>query len=189
MATPKCSDVTAMFKDCYKLETIDLSTFDTSGVTTFKQMFQNCYALTSIESDGSTDSDSTLDVSALNVNKAGSFESMFDGCESLVVLDLYKWNLRSTGGIKSDNMFNNCQALETILVSTGWNQARFTANSTMFNNCLAIRGASGATYTDMPVANATDHGSSNFAHVGLQPGERVGRHKHRGPEAGSRTTT
>ena len=71
------TDMSYMFSDCHKLETIELGdNFDTSNVTDFRGMFQNCYSLKS------------LNLSNLKVGYLADIGSMFNNCADLEYLNL-----------------------------------------------------------------------------------------------------
>ena len=93
--TSTCTNMLKMFYNCRALKTLDLSSFDTSNVTTMNQtiivaegegnvwagengsgMFENCYALESI------------DLSSFDTSKVDDFDFMFKNCRSLQELDL-----------------------------------------------------------------------------------------------------
>ena len=67
-----------MFKDCSSLTSINVSSFNTSKVTTMKEMFMNCREITS------------LDISSFNMSKVTNMESLFSGCKKLNTLVVSK---------------------------------------------------------------------------------------------------
>ena len=160
MATPECTNMARMFKDCRSLTDIDLSTFDTSGVvgtsgsaaTGFQEMFQNCHALRNI------------DTTYLKVQGCANLKGMFQNCLALDKVDLYTWTLAPNTDASS--MFAGSEQLTTILVSSNWNQDSIAANTNMFDGCLAIKGASGFTYD----SGAATPGGKQYAHVGIVNG-------------------
>jgi surface protein len=65
-----------MFRDCSSLTELDLSSFDTSKVTTMEGIFNNCSSLTE------------LDLSSFDTSNVATMHSMFYNCISLTSLDL-----------------------------------------------------------------------------------------------------
>ena len=63
-----------MFHDCGMLTSLDLRSFDTSGVKTAKGMFSGCRSL------------KNLDLTSFDMSGAETIEQMFDGCDSLATL-------------------------------------------------------------------------------------------------------
>ena len=72
-------DIGSMFEGCINLKSVNLSTFDTSGVTNMAHMFQNCSSLTSIDLSNFNNS---------NVKDVKNMEGMFYGCSSLSSIDI-----------------------------------------------------------------------------------------------------
>lgn len=123
-----------MFNGCEKLDSIDLSRFNTEKVTDMSYMFAGCKALASI------------DVSPLNTEKVTDVSGMFSGCSSLTELDLSTFDTRSV--TKTAKMFYNCPKLTTIYITTLWDVTGVTtANSTqMFDGCSLLKGSNGTAY-------------------------------------------
>jgi bacterial surface protein 26-residue repeat len=67
-----------MFKDCSSLSSIYVGGFDTSKVTTMKEMFMNCSKITS------------LNIRSFNMSKVTNMESLFSGCKKLNSLTVSK---------------------------------------------------------------------------------------------------
>ena len=65
-----------MFNNCRLITSLDLSSFNTSAVTTMQSMFYSCQNLTS------------LDVSNFRTNNCTAFSSMFRDCVELVTLNI-----------------------------------------------------------------------------------------------------
>ena len=91
--------MSSMFNSCYKLTSLDVSSFDTSNVTNMYSMFIYCSKLTS------------LDVSSFNTSKVTNMDSMFQNCFKLVTI--YASDLWSTASVteSSSSMFYNCASL------------------------------------------------------------------------------
>ena len=102
-------DTMAMFGDCSSLETLDVSTWDTSKITRADYMFYNCIKV------------EELDVSNWNTSNMTSMEAMFYSCNALERMDLSNWN--TANATNMDNMFMNCAGLKSILL--GPNVSKF----------------------------------------------------------------
>ena len=113
----------AMFYNCDKLTSLDLSNFDTSKVTNMNSMFYGCSSLTS------------LDVSNFDTSKVTSMYEMFYNCSSLTSLDVSKWNTSKVTTMNS--MFYGCSSLTSLDVSK-WNTSNVTTMSRMFYNCSEL---------------------------------------------------
>lgn len=78
-----------MFDGCVSLTNLDLSTWDTSSVTSMTYMFFGCYRLTS------------LDVTRWDTSGVKNMDEMFYNCNRLITLDVTKWN--------TSNVTNMCE--------------------------------------------------------------------------------
>ena len=89
----------AMFKDCWKLTTLDVSGFDTSNVTNFKQTFALC-----------AERLTELDLSNWDTSSATTVKEMFYRCDVLKTIYVSdKWVLNE--GTDTSGMFNSCKKL------------------------------------------------------------------------------
>ena len=95
-----------MFLYCPKLESIDLSGIDTSGVTDMDYMFSGCTALKTVELSG-------FDTSGLF--KMGG---MFENCSSLESVDLSGFRLGESFASDSDSIFSGCTSLKEIKINS-----------------------------------------------------------------------
>ena len=120
-----------MFRDCSKLESLDLSGFNTSNVSGGTQssngmgfMFYGCSSLKS------------LDVSSFDTSKLTYMRCMFTDCSSLETLDLSNFNTANVTDMQF--MFKGCSKLESINVSS-FNTSRVTGLYEMFQNCSSLK--------------------------------------------------
>ena len=81
--TENVENMSSMFRDCYALESLDLSSFNTAKVTSLSRMFYICKALTTIYA-----SDKFV------TNKVTNGNDMFYGCEKLNGYDGSKTNYK-----------------------------------------------------------------------------------------------
>ena len=86
-----------MFMDCYLLETLDLSNWDTSKVVDMNYMFRSCHNLRTIEGIEDWDTSKVVDMT-----------SMFENC-GLTSLDLSNWDVSKVTNMAY--MFSSCYHL------------------------------------------------------------------------------
>jgi len=147
--TSKMTNFAAFFRDCEKLESIDVSLLDTSNAK--KQiygMFMGCMSLTK------------LDLTSLNTSKIEDIDVFVDACINLKELDMSTCDLSN---VKTCfNMFSNCEKLEVIWVKEGTDfsqQINPADSGDMFFKCYALRELNpGALMT----AGIVDNGYSVF---------------------------
>ena len=92
-----------MFDGCTRLESVDLSGFQTENVTTMQYMFRNCTALRE------------LDLGTFNTKNLNYMCEMFNGCTNLVTIyaskDFTTSSLNLTGTAGDTNIFKGCNSL------------------------------------------------------------------------------
>ena len=86
-----------IFYECNSLESIDLSSFDTSSVTDMHGLFYNCNSL------------KVLDLSNFNTGSTINMAEMFYGCTSLKMLDISSFNMKKVK--ENNNMFEGIKNL------------------------------------------------------------------------------
>lgn len=123
--TSKVDDMAYMFQFCSSIESIDLSSFNTSNVKTMRGMFCGCRELERIIFG--------IDFNASNVT---DMSRMFFSCESLKSLDLSTFNASCV--LDMTSMFYDCKSLETLDMSS------FTSNHVqhmgyMFGFCERLK--------------------------------------------------
>ena len=69
-----------MFRNCKKLQTLDVSKFNTSKANAFNELFYGCNSLTE------------LDVSNFDTSNATGMRNMFFECKSLTTIDVSHFN-------------------------------------------------------------------------------------------------
>ena len=114
MNTASATNMMFMFDDCRKLETVDLSGFNTDNVTNMHNMFARC--------GQKCTSTTSLDLSTFNTSNVTDMGSMFKECEKLTTIYVTDPNGADTpagkgfvvSGIangKDAQMFNKCSVL------------------------------------------------------------------------------
>ena len=121
---------------CSSLTNLNLSTFDTSNVTTMQEMFASCNNL------------AQLDISNFNTQNVTTMYSMFADCFALIELDLSSFNTINL--TNTYHMFWRCSSLTTIYISeydeivgTGWTMENVTISTDMFRNCSQLSNYNG----------------------------------------------
>ena len=106
------------FQDCEKLVTLNVSTWDTSGVTSMANAFSGCKSL------------AALNVSKWNVSSCETYINTFKDCASVKVLDISKWDMTKATASASLNMFNGCKSLESLTFpeAVNWLATSMAAN-------------------------------------------------------------
>ena len=114
----------SMFRYSNKLKSIALTGFDTSKVTTMKQMFDTCTNLTS------------LDLSSFNTSNVTTMEEMFVFCTYLTIIDISNFDLSNVEILHA--MFSSCSNLTTIYCNA---TATTDHYSEIFSGCYKLVGA------------------------------------------------
>ena len=147
--TSEVTNMGYMFHTCYKLQKLNLSTFDTSKVKNMEGMFFYCSGLTNLNVSQFNTANVTnmgymffgcssltsLDVSSFNTAKVTSMEKMFKECSGLTSLDVSSFNTAQVNSMLS--MFDNCSSLTSLDVSN-FNTANVTDVQSMFYGCSGL---------------------------------------------------
>ena len=145
--TSQVTDMHNMFYNCYYLQTIDFSGFDTRKVKNMSNMFYNCGSLKSLDISNFNTSEvtnmrsmfyhciglTTLDLSHLNTSKVSIMISMFELCLNLLSVNLSGWDTRNVGSMY--HMFEKCKSLKTLDLSGFDTREKTCAMGDMFNTC------------------------------------------------------
>ena len=123
------------------LENLDLSSFNTSNVTTMERMFSYCSSLTS------------LDLSNFNTKNVTNMANMFDGCSSLTSLVLGNFNTMNVTSMFQ--MFYYCSSLIALDLSSF-----YTLNVTdmhyMFFGCSSLTNLNLSSFNTSNVTNMSN---------------------------------
>ena len=112
------------FYGCKNLVSINFGdNFDTSNATDMQYMFYNCDKLTSI------------DLSSFNTSNVTNMSRMFSSCDSLTSIDLS--NFDTSNVTNMSNMFYYCKLLTSLDLSN-FNTSNVTNMSGMFNYCESL---------------------------------------------------
>lgn len=116
------------FKMCYAgvgamMAALDMSGFDTSGVTDMSEWFRGCQKV------------EKLDFASWNVSNVTNMELMFYDCRALTALDVSNWNVANVKNMK--NMFSNCFAAQSLDLSS-WDLSSCENMEGTFRNCSFV---------------------------------------------------
>ena len=112
-----------MFSGCSFINSIELSSFNTTNVNNMSYMFDGCSSLKSIG------------LSSFNTNNVNDICGMFFGCSSLKSIDLSSFN---TTNVKNMSyMFSECSNLKSIDLSK-FNTTNVNNMGFMFSGCSSL---------------------------------------------------
>lgn len=144
---PENSD--SLFYGCAKLESVDMTNFDSSQVTSMASLFAGCSKLASL-SISSLDTSrvtrvsnmfygcaslSGISLSGLDTSQVTSMSGFFSGCSALSSIDLT--GLSTTSVTDMAWMFSGCSSLASLSVS-GLDTSQVTTMREMFSGCTAM---------------------------------------------------
>ena len=146
--TSNVTDMTAMFRETV-LTNLDLSSFDTSQVTSMINMFYECNSLTNLDVNnwntsqvtdmrgmfGECNSLTTLNLSSFDTKQVTSMLNMFYECNSLTNLDLSSFDTSQV--VSMYCLFYNCSSLSTLYFSN-WNTSQVKSMGSMFSGCTSL---------------------------------------------------
>ena len=111
-----------MFNQCQSLESLDLTKFDTSEVTSISNLFSNCLSL------------KTIDISEMNFKNVVLMDYTFRNCTSLTNINLTNFKTDSAQVMKG--LFFGCSSLKSIEIR---NLLNVSTLSDIFNRCTSLR--------------------------------------------------
>lgn len=146
----KIDNLDSLFKGASSLQSLDLSGFDASSVSSTADMFNGDVALTTLNLDGfDTSNVNWMGRMFLNCQNLGSIPiahfdtrnvrdmtSMFDGCQKVENLDVS--SLDTTNVTSMGYMFNECNSLKKITGLNHFNTSAVDDMRMMFNDCFNI---------------------------------------------------
>lgn len=133
--TSGVTDMSNMFYRC-NLEELDLSSFDTRSVTNMKEMFKDCTAKKITFGD------------KFDTSKVFTMAQMFSGCSSLEELDVSSFNTSNVGNVPENvyvydseagmySMFSGCSSLKKLDLSS-FDTSENTTMQNMFDQCSSL---------------------------------------------------
>ena len=146
--TANATNMSNMFKYCYALDNLDLSSFNTSCVTDMSNMFSSCRKL------------AKLNLNGWDTRKVTDMRTMFETCTSLTTLNLSSFDTR---GVKwMAHLFGDCRNLATIIVGYDWSTASVTNSLGMFYDCTSLVGNDGTTLGSTVDATKAHTGAGGY---------------------------
>lgn len=118
--TSGVTDMGEMFSGCSTVKKLNVLDFDTSRVKDMSDMFKNCSELAG------------LDVSGFDTSRVENMSGMFYGCKALKAIDVSRFSTRNTTCMKE--MFGYCSELKSLYLN-GFDTSKVTDMSSMFTNC------------------------------------------------------
>ena len=112
------------------LSKLDLSSFDTSNVTTMESIFDSTAV------NGGLGEIKEINISNWDTRKVTNMKRMFYNCSSLVTLDLSSFDTANVRNMT--RMFYDCNNLTNIYISDTWNVDNVNQSAFMFYNCLQL---------------------------------------------------
>ena len=142
------SDYGYLFYNCTNLTELNANSWDTTKVTSLKNMFSGCSSLATLEiSDWNTSNVSdmtrtfascskllTLNINDWDVSNVKDMSSMFTS-SGLTTIDLTNWNTKNVTSMS--NMFYSCSSLTSI--SNNFNTSKVNTMQNMFNKCTSLK--------------------------------------------------
>lgn len=136
--TSNVTDMSRMFQECSGLTSLDVTKFNTTNVTNMLGMFNNCSRLTS------------LNVTHFNTSNVTNMQAMFYKCSGLTELNVSNFD---TSNVKDMyRMFYKCSGLTSLDVSN-FNTSIVTDMSGMFRVCS---GLTSLVLSSFDTSNVTD---------------------------------
>lgn len=123
VSTRRVTDMGMMFANCYYLESLDLSNFNTEKVTNMHRMFRS----SSLRS---------IDLSSFNTSNVTNISYMFDQSPCLENLDLSSFNTEKVNNM--EYMLAGATSLKTLVFGPGWVFNRLDAIFGPFNEVSAL---------------------------------------------------
>ena len=150
--TENVTNMGNMFRDCWRLTSLDVTHFNTANVTNMDFMFFDCLALTSLDVthfntakvEGMSgmfahcSSLTSLDVTHFNTEKVTNMSQMFNGCACLASLDVTNFNTANVSNM--EYMFCDGSNLKAIYASDKFVTNAVTKSSGMFEGCKSLSG-------------------------------------------------
>ena len=123
--TSAATSMSYMFGNCGKLQSIDLSSFNTANITAMDGMFSGCKSITS------------LDLSSFNTANVTDMYQMFSGCESVTSINISGFDTSNVTDMAS--MFSRCYRLTDLRFDTSkFDTSNVTTMDGMFSGCASL---------------------------------------------------
>ncbi|MBO7608179.1 MAG: BspA family leucine-rich repeat surface protein, partial [Paludibacteraceae bacterium] len=140
LVTDDVISMESMFEGCTAIQSLDLSSFNTSKVRNMAFMFAGCLKL------------KVLNISSFDTRKVEEISGMFNSTLEMEVLDLSNLditNVKQAWRVFGSSLTGVESNLRTIIVNDSWDQTHFANDSTypdQFINCIHLVGGKGTSY-------------------------------------------
>jgi len=122
--------VQSMFRACTALETVDVTNWDLSKVTTFSGFF-----CSNSDNTGAMALKELVGMENWNIQLLETLDSAFYGCGQLETMDMSGWNVSNL--TSANHAFTDCYKLKNVDFS-GWNTPALTTLDAIFNDCHSL---------------------------------------------------
>lgn len=122
--TRKTTDMSGMFCCCFQLEYLDLSGFETENVVNMSQMFSGCINL------------GNLNISGFNTSNVTDMSWMFKDCNKLA--SIYLLGFQTPSVVNMEKMFSGCSSLSKLDISN-FDVSNVISMREMFEGCRNIK--------------------------------------------------
>lgn len=148
------TDYSYMFSGS-SIQTIDMTGWDFSKVTSMAAFFMNCKKLDRVK------------CGALNFSQCVYFNKMFYNCDDLVKIDVDDWVLDEVSDCNF--MFAECNKLKQIDFAH-WNTTKLDECTAMFENCISLRSVDCSSWftPDLNSANRMFKGCINLRSANIR---------------------
>ena len=157
-----------MFVDCYSLEEINLSSFNTGEVWYMGSMFKNTFALKNLDihnfnTQKVTDMNNmfygsgikNLDLSNFNTANVEDMSEMFNNMNNLETLDISNFNTSKVSNFNAMFAAGSTDKLEHIYVKHDFDTSSGTDFTSIFNGRTVLRGGNSSFLSDPSTADKT----------------------------------
>ena len=133
--TVGATNMSSMFRNCTKLESLDLSSFNTSNVTNMSYLFGGRL----INNNQTKMKLSNIDISSFDTSNVEDMSYMFFNCNEFTELDLSHFNTSNVTNMQSMFDMSESPKLETITLGEEWDTSKVTNMSYMFADCNKLQ--------------------------------------------------
>lgn len=144
--TDLAEKLSGFFCECYKLESLDLSFWNTASVKNMKSVFTACASLRELDLSSFNTANvkkmshmfsrswrlTTINLSSFDTANVEDFGSMFSGCSGLTELDISHFDTSSATDISA--MFSECENLKELDLSN-FDTDQVDDMAALFNGC------------------------------------------------------
>lgn len=147
--TSECTSMRGMCMNMEKIQTMDMSRFDTSNVTDMSSMFNGCHYLNDIRlfrnTSNVTDFSRMFEdcwyiqtipgVSTFDTSSATALFYMFANCRDLRGVSINRWDVSNVTNFQG--IFFHCQSMADVLLDR-WDVSNARTMAQMFEGCYAL---------------------------------------------------